>query len=113
MPSFFPDILFLGPLVAPLALRAGLVVALGFLAWRLRSRARGIALLLGTLALLFTVGAFVQIAALAVIVLAALSALLGKKAGVATDLSMVALVLGASFALVILGAGAFAIDLPF
>ena len=117
MPSLFPDLFFLGPMLAPVLIRIALAVWLvlyGNTAWKSGLSQRPFAVTAYVLAGLFVFGFLLQGAALMLTVLVASVTFFGKRAGL-PEVSRATLVLlwGSSLSLLLLGAGAFALDLPF
>lgn len=113
MLSLFPQILFLAPLATTL-LRFSLAVVLGYGAWKHLSFASWNIRVLGiveiVLAGLVLVGAWVQPAALAAVVVSLAWALWRPSRSMPLSTILLALVIALS--LVVTGAGAFAFDLP-
>lgn len=113
MLSLFPQILFLAPVAATL-LRLSLTFVLAMASWKHSMRSSWALRILGIVEIvlggLLLVGAWAQAAALAAAIVATLW-LVWREARI-YPLSTVLLSLAIALSLTVLGAGAFAIDLP-
>jgi len=109
MEPLFPDLLFLGPFFAPLIIRVGLVLFFFWEAYTLsrgntREKARAVWALI--LTLLFAIGLFTQLAAIAGIVYAIVILFFSKEtASMLKNKSTVLLAIAMLAVLIITGAG--------
>ena len=116
MPAIFPELFFLGTLVAPLILR--IVAGVSFLllarsSWRISPRGRMLAVVEGAFGVAILVGFLTQIVALlGIAIVIARSFFLGKDAPQRSWVESI-LLIGVLLTLFIMGAGALAIDLPY
>lgn len=117
MNAVFPEILFLGPYFAPLVLRAALAIVFLLHAralWRLATvKSKPLSGVEAALGFLLAAGLYTQLVAIAgILVVIFRTNFLGKSVQKETSGEMLA-TLGALGALILLGAGAFAFDLPY
>lgn len=116
MESLFPGLFFLS-FFAATVLRVFIAAALFLIARRLwhvpGGRGKVLAGAWGILGALFLVGLFVQLAAITGIVLALAQRFLLGKNDLKESVSESLLLIGVCIALLILGAGAFAFDVPY
>lgn len=117
MHALFPDLLFLGPYFAPLILRVGVGLYFLFHAerhWKQKTdRSKLLALKEAAFGLLFLAGFLTQLVALAGILVVLLRGIWLKKDAAHEPWGLKLVVVSALLALVISGAGAFAIDTPY
>lgn len=108
MESLFPHLLFLGPFFGPLILRIAIALIFAWDAWIFSKGALDMklhALWALVLALLFVVGLFTQLAALAGIVYALVAVRMKKERSVFAHTPTVILTIATLLTLVITGAG--------
>ncbi len=117
MSSLFPDLFFFGPFFAPVLLRAAAAVYFLLYArsmWLLHTqKGKYLAFKDLVIGLLLLVGAFTQLVALVGIVHVFLRGMWFKKERPIQPLRETAVIVAILLALVLMGAGAFAIDLPY
>ncbi len=117
MNALFPDLLFLGPYFAPLMLRVGLALYFALYAYTHWKQGTQKSKLLGVkeavFGLLFLAGFLTQLVAAAGILLVVLRGWWLKDGEGKQAWAEKSAVIAAQLALILLGAGAFALDLPY
>lgn len=117
MNALFPDVLFLGPYIAPVVLRAGLALYFclhAYAVWKLGSpRAKLLAGKEAAFGLFIAAGFLTQLVALFGVLVVLLRGLWLKTEAPAEPWHEKALAAATLLALFLTGAGAFAIDLPY